>query len=221
MVDFTNAFIQSPSYEPDAYGPATGEGEYAASGIEVMEQPPEVKFRFGTKEHDDLLSKLTLRRNLGHTAVSGRFQGWDDVDNTLKMKIDLSQGARLGDGAYSEQKREMPFERSIVVPMSFAMLQVRLAQEYSIMMGRDPVFPIEGVSPEDVVPAKMMETTIAYDCRESNVPLTFYQWIWDYERYNLGIMFESWEDEWGWVLGQPQVPSMMGMGGPMGGYGSA
>jgi len=73
----------------------------------------------------------------------------------------------------------MPWARSIVVPVSYAILQVFLTQLMAIFTKRDPPLEIHGVGSEDVRPAKLMNAVMAYDQVQTNYILELYTALQD------------------------------------------
>jgi len=204
MLDDTN-ISASPAGGLDT-GPAslfsTFQGEQTSVSVDAT--APEIKYKFGTKDHDELLGRLIARRNLGRKAIQDRSDDWDDIDDLLKMRINLTRGARNGDGSRSSTVKEANEKRSVVVPLMFATLQVRMAQIWGMWTGRDPAAQIEGSEPSDVNTAKLMEAAIAYDFRQMNYPMVAYQAIWDAERYGIAGILDTWEVDTGWITRSPK-----------------
>lgn len=177
--------------------------------IEVKPQRIEDRLKWNgnspSQFHTDLLSKLINRRNMGHEAIKARYERWDDVDDFLRMRLDLDKPARLADGSTDMTKKEYPFERTVVIPISFAMMQTRLVQKMGILLGRNPILQVTGASPDDVLGARLMSSALAFDTRKSNAALAFHQAVWDTERYNLSVLYDTWEVENGIVLRPPPM----------------
>lgn len=180
--------------------------------ITVLDKPIEQMLAFEnspTKEHQELLTKLIKRRDMGYDVVKARYERWDDVDDFLRMRLDLDKHARLSDGTYDTKRKEMPFDRTIVVPISFAMMQTRLVQKMGVILGRNPPLQVTGASPEDVLGARLMSAALGFDSRKSNIPLALHQAVWDTERYNISILYDTWEVENGIILRPPPMYGTM------------
>jgi len=89
------------------------------------------------------------------------------------------------------------------VPMSYAILQVHLTQLLGIFTHRDPPLEIQGIGPEDVRPAKLMNAAISWDQTQTNYTLELYTAIQDAMKYGLGGFHDCWEEEWGWKKSDP------------------
>src|SRR5262245_54737036 len=189
----------------------------ALSGIRIIDQPLEVRLRYNTSFHAEILSKLNARQMLAERNISSRWADWDRVDEHVRLFIDLRRGVKNADGSTNTNKREMPWNRAIVIPMSYAILQTYLTQMMAIFTRRDPIIEVSGVGPEDIRPAKVMQAVLAYDQRQTQFLVQLYSLLQSAVKYGFGKMYDCWEETWGWkftkrpadpfadYLGQPQV----------------
>jgi len=175
--------------------------------IEVKDQSLATRLSINPQsdEHRTLVGRLRSRLDLSRRNMSNRYDSWDTVDENIKGFIDLSRRARLADGSIDPNMLEMPFQRAIVVPMSLAILQTRMTGLMSIFGNRVPMIQIDGRGPEDVKPAKLFEAVIDYDGQQTQAYLAIYGLLQDSEKYGIGIMHDTWEQEPGWVF----KPSML------------
>jgi len=155
--------------------------------------------------HGFVLNKLTARMQLSHDAMSERYQEWDRVDEQVRLYVNLTEGARAGDKTtvYNIDgtiKSEMPFQRSIVIPVSYVILSVRMAQLMNILMGHKPMWPIEGNGPEDVTPSRLMEACLDYDMEQCKALMTLFQFFQDAEKYGMGIIYDTWNEDYGYKM---------------------
>lgn len=161
--------------------------------------PIQDQLRKGTPLHDKVLSRIRRRFDLSRRKIETRYSDWDRVDEFQRLHYDLSRKARKGDKQdTSDGKLEMPFERGVVIPMSKAINDVLVPKMLSLFTHREPPLPIEGSGPEDIRPAKLMETTIAYDCRQMKYVPVLYSLLNDTSRYGMGVLYDTWETEHGW-----------------------
>lgn len=177
--------------------------EDAPPRIEIAESDVATLLQPNGKLHADLVDKIKSRLKMAQDAATMRYATWDEVDEKVRLFMDLSGGAKRGDGTINTDYYEMPFERSIVVPVSYSVLQVRLTQLMAILLEKTPLWCLSGAGPEDVTSAKLMEAVLDYDMRMSASLLSLYQQMQDAEKYGVGIIFDSWEAEHGWQRPQP------------------
>src|SRR5262245_58597581 len=104
--------------------------------------------RYGTDLHTEVLNRVVSRVDLASRHIATRYDEWDRVDEHCRLFLDLSRKARKGDKTEDSKKREMPFDRSIVIPMSLSVLLVRLTQLMAIFTNRTPLIQLEGRGPE-------------------------------------------------------------------------
>ncbi len=157
--------------------------------------------------HSKILGRINARRMLSERAKRNRFEAWSEVDDSLRMFVDLSRKAVRGDGTKDPDKVEMPFQRAIVIPLSFAIHQVRLAQLLGLYLHREPPLQVEGRSPEDISGSKLVEAALAYDTEQSGYPTVMNSFLQDADRYGVGAIYDSWEMEEGLVY-PPRSPML-------------
>lgn len=204
--------LQTPPYVPNP--PETG-GVPALSAIREIDRPIEERLKYGTSFHAEILSRLNSRQLLAENNIKNRWDDWRRVDESTSLYIDLARNARFGDKRSSQNKKEMPWERAIVVPMSYAILQTYLTQMMAIFTRRDPIMEVQGVSEDDIRPAKIMEAVMAYDQQQTNFLVQLFTVCQDAVKYGLGIFYDCWEEEYGWKFTkQPPNPMMDFLGTP-------
>ncbi len=184
--------------------------------VSIIDEPIEKRLAYisgATSLHSKLLSRLIARRRLSERSMSNRYDAWNRVDENCRLFIDLSRSAKKGDGTVDTNKKEIPWARSIVVPMSYAILQVYLTQLMGIYTRRDPPIEIQGAGPDDVRPAKLMNAVIAYDQVQTNYILELYTALQDTLKYGMGGFHDYWEEEFGWIIkrANPLLSSILSM----------
>ena len=178
--------------------------------VEIGREPSvEDKLKYGGQFHADTLARVVARLKMAKDAVQQRYDSWDKVDEQVRLYVDTSRGAERPDGTTMTDTIEFPFERGIVVPVSYAVLTVRLSQLMSILLNRSPLWEVDGRGPEDVNTARLMETAIEYDMQQCMAILTLYTQMQDAEKYGIGIIYDVWETEEGWVSQKPAANFQM------------
>ena len=159
--------------------------------------PIEERLKPSSSLHQDILTKLMTRRDAAEEHLNQRKSQWRDTNNKMRMYIDLSKKAKKGDGSTDTDISEMPFDRSIVIPASYSILRVLLTQLISIFGSREPMIQIRGRAPEDVDPARVLESMLAYDLDEMGAFGSVYAVCQDSLKFGCGIMYDSWSAEYG------------------------
>ena len=139
------------------------------------------KLKPGLELHSQVLQYVRDCFDLSAKTVGQRYEKWRQSENLQYAYVDPNERDSAG-------KKLYPFNRSIVVPYTYAILQTRLTYFFLALASKSPIIPIEGRGPKDIVPAKMMEIVNDYQISETSGPAVFYNWIQDSERYGVGIV---------------------------------
>jgi hypothetical protein len=168
-------------------------------------QPVEAKLNFGGPLHDQVLTYVTNRRKASEAAIGDdKLESWARVDDHWRLHLDTGNPVRRIDGS-QDPTAFWPFEYGTVIPATYVGLQVRLTQELEMFTRRDPIWELRGVGGEDMHPGLVMEAALAHDMRLSRVVMVLWSMLQDAERYGMGIIRDSWEEEQGNVVERPQL----------------
>lgn len=163
----------------------------------VEDAPIEERLKPSSTLHQEILSRLISRRDAADSHMSGRRSDWKEVNNSVRMYVDLRKGAKKGDKTTDPDVYEMPFQRSIVVPASYSILHVIVTQLVSIFGQTEPMIQIRGRGPDNIARAKTMESVLAYDLDEMRAFLPVYSLCQDATKLGCGIIYDSWHTEQG------------------------
>lgn len=163
-------------------------------------QPPslESSLKPGQPLHTKLLSRFKARLELAERNKKPRYDAYDRVDEKRRLYVNLDRPARRGNRTDDATKKENPFERSLVMPVSYAIHQTRLAQMVTAFDFRSPFYQLDGRGIEDIKPAKLMEMKLEYDYQQSDGRLAVYQVLQDADAYGVGILYDYWDEVPGW-----------------------
>ena len=143
--------------------------------------------------HQDLLEELKARRDFSREYSKDRHDDWDRVREHQKMYVNLDRNARAGDRSEIYGEPEMPFQKSVVIPLSKATLDVLLTQVMSIYGSRTPMHQIAADNDGDPLRAKIMEAMVAYDAAQMRAFSVQYAMFNDAFQFGNGYMYDSWE----------------------------
>jgi hypothetical protein len=172
------------------------------------EGPLSERLNYTSPLHKELIAKLIQIRDVAAEPIEDMHEEWNRVDEHMGLHVDLRRSSVKGDGTLDTTRKEIPFEKSLVVPVSFSVEKVIQAQLNSIFTGRDPQFQYDGGGPEDVAGAKLMEVTVGYDLRKSNFGQVSSQAIQNSLRYGLGPVHLYWYEDFGYMQ-KPMVQGPM------------
>jgi hypothetical protein len=174
----------------------------------VPEKPIHERLRYKTKLHKEVIARLMSLRDLGREVIQNKADDWNRIDEHMQVHIDLTRDAIKGDGQIKTTEKEIPFERSLVVPVSFAVEKTLMTQGLSVINSRDPMVQFDGAGPEDVAGAKLLEAVGAYDLRRMRAPLVVSSAFQSALRYGIAPVHSFWNEDMGWVM-KPLVEGPM------------
>lgn len=159
-----------------------------------------IEIRLGDIEgemHQKLLKELRARKDFSLEYCKDRHEDWDRVREHKNMYVNLTRPARAGDRSQIFGEQEMPFERSVVIPLTKATLEVLITQIMSVYGSRNPMSQIQSAPGGNPIRAKLIEAMIAYDNAQSRAFSSMYAMFSDALSYGNGFMYNSWEIEEG------------------------
>lgn len=165
-------------------------GLYISGEVREYKYPNGLNLKPGSKEHQDLLTKLTARIRESSARISEKFPTWKKIDRNLTAYIPLDDAERL----VKERDDRKPV--SIVVPYSFATLETLLTYMASAFLD-GTIFKYEGVGPEDKVGAILLEKIVELQCIKAKAALGLHTAYRDGFSYGIGIAAPMWETRYG------------------------
>lgn len=165
--------------------------------------------------HGKILQRLRARLDLSYRNISQRYDAWDRADEKRRLYVNLARPARKGDHTSDMSKLEMPFNRAIVMPVTYSIHETRKAEMASQFFFRAPFSQFDGRGLEDMKAAKIAEVKIEYDYQQSDGPLAVYSVIQDADAYGIGIIYDHWDEQMGWQTTPPPpmlVQALQGLG---------
>lgn len=164
--------------------------------IEITREQQELRSRLksDTRFHDKIKALAMDRARFSDKHISQRYERWRDAEK--QHLAYLNEGEKDKEG-----KLLQPFDRSIVVPYSYALLQTRLTFFFLAFASNNPIVPVQGVGPKDIAPAKFMELIQSHQMSETQGLAVLYSWLQDAERYGVGFLKNVWHEtaEMRWV----------------------
>lgn len=137
----------------------------------------------GSETHDRLKTYLFQLALNSSNEMSKRHDTWNEINRVMTGHIDLSA---------EEKKVKNADDRdpvAIVVPQQYATMQTLLT--YMLAAFGDKLFRYEGVSPEDVGSAILLEHHINYQAEFMTMLLNFHTMWQDAFKYGFGVMFPA------------------------------
>ncbi len=148
--------------------------------------PRELKLKPGTDLHDKIVKVVLDRARASASVMSKRHSNWKEIDHVLTGYIPLSE--------YEKKVKDNDERRpvSIVFPYSYAIMETLLSYLCAAFF-QDPIFRFEGVGPEDIIGATLMEHVVQLHCMKTKVPLALHTFFRDNLAYGVCGVAPAWE----------------------------
>ena len=147
--------------------------------------PDGLNLRPGSELHERIKSEVLTRARESANVMSSRFSSWNDIDKSLTCYIPTDEAE---DKVKADDIRKPV---SIVFPYTYAIAETLISYLVSAFL-QDPVFRYEGMGPNDVVGAILLEKVIEQQCIKNKVGLGIHTMLYDGIKYGLGIVGPSW-----------------------------
>lgn len=149
-----------------------------------------VDLKPGSAVHEKLKQEIFNAANESYRVMQQRFYSWNQIDQSLTAYISADDAEEK----VQEDDGRKPI--SIVVPYSYATMETILTYLVAAFL-QDPIFRYEGVGPEDVVGAMLLELAVGLQCNRAKVGLQLHTMLRDSLAYGIGVVTPSWFEEYG------------------------
>lgn len=143
---------------------------------------------WNSTQHGKLKELVRSRRQFSQRHIGQRYDRWRDSEKVYRLFVDPD--AKAPDGT-----KKQPWDWSIVVPITYSIMQTELAFDLTLFTQRRPVIQLDGYGPEDVKAAKLMEQLLHHEWVVRRMLLDTYTWLLDRRRYGLGILWNTYVSE--------------------------
>lgn len=168
--------------------------------------PEGLDLRPGSTLHSKIRDEVLERAQASANTMSARHSTWNDIDHTLTAYISTDDKERL------EKDSDSRKPISIVFPYSYTVLETLLSYYVAAFL-QDPIFRYEGVGPNDVVGAILLEKLISLQCTKNKVGLNLHTQARDAFAYGFGVTTPTWVKETGTVTTMLNQGGILGFGG--------
>jgi hypothetical protein len=148
--------------------------------------PHGLNLKPGSDLHDDIVRRILQYARKSAMVIAERHPVWHDMDDKLTGYIVLTKEEEQ---IKREDKRK-PI--SIVFPYTYAILETLMSYMMSAFV-IEPMFRYEGVGPEDVTGAFLLEKLINLQVIRSKVALNLHTMFRDSNAYGIGVVSPQWE----------------------------
>jgi hypothetical protein len=148
--------------------------------------PLSLNLKPGSDLHDDIVKRIMRYARKSAMVISERHPVWHDMDDKLTGYIALS------DEEKKVKKADSRKPISIVFPYTYAILETLMSYMMSAFIV-EPMFRYEGVGPEDIVGAFLLEKLVNLQVIRSKVALNLHTMFRDSNGYGIGVVSPQWE----------------------------
>lgn len=149
--------------------------------------PNKMSLKPGSDLHEHILNSMLQRANAGYGHLSKQFGKWQDVDMVMKVYMPADKTDKTG-------KREKSSEPvPIIYPYSLAIKETILAHLTKTLLV-SPVIRYEGVGPEDVLGAMLLEKVVNHHIDRNKCILNLHTLLDDDLKYGFGAIAPTWND---------------------------
>jgi hypothetical protein len=160
--------------------------------------PNDLDLKPGSELHEDLVTKILERARESSNVMGKRHPSWNNIDRVLTTYSLTDQSEK----DLQEEDSRKPV--TIVFPYSYVIMETMLSYLIAAFF-QDPVFRYEGVSPEDMVGATLMQYTIQQQCNRAKVLLPLHTMFRDSLGYGFGVGAPGWRKEEGFRTRRSQT----------------
>ncbi len=156
--------------------------------------PEDLDLRPGSDLHRRIVNEVLRRAHVSHRVMSNRFDSWNEIDRSLTAYIEPDTGGLGDDHEERDLKKNARTKNrpvSIVFPYSYAILETVLTYLVLAFL-EEPIFRYEGVSPEDVIGAILLEKVVSLHTNKTKVGLALHTMFRDSLAYGIGVGAPGW-----------------------------
>ena len=157
------------------------------------------------KLHKKILGKIMPYAHEAAGNISTRFGSWNEIDRTLTAYIPADDAELKV--MYNDPRKPT----SIVFPNTYAIMETIISYLMDAFY-QDPIFRFEGVGPDDIIGAIMLEKVVDLHCAHYKVALDLHTMIRDSLSYGIGFVAPVWKRDLGFRTVMQETPGIFGIG---------
>uniref|UniRef100_A0A6M3JTD4 Portal protein n=1 Tax=viral metagenome TaxID=1070528 RepID=A0A6M3JTD4_9ZZZZ len=164
--------------------------------------PKGLDLKPGSDLHDAIKNAILRRARASANMMNKRFSSWNEIDHKMTGYISTTQAEE--DIKTADERKPV----SIVFPYSYAIMETILAYMIGAFL-REPILRYEGVGPEDVIGAILLEKVINVQTVKGKMGLALHTFFRDAVNYGMGIVAPKWKEVRGFRTIKKEMPSGM------------
>lgn len=159
--------------------------------------PNDWDLRPGSPMHTKLRDMVYQRANESKTVMSAKYDEWRKIDRVLRAYVSPEWEKRYRQQFERDHPEESLLLPKLIMPVTQANMETLLTYMVAAFI-QDPIFRYDGVGPEDMIGAALMESVIDQQNRRFAAGLRLHTMLRDGFAYGIGPIAVSWKRELGY-----------------------
>lgn len=156
--------------------------------------PNELNLRPNSELHKMILQRILDRAQTSRRVMSRYKDRWRDIDDVLRVYMNPDSS---DDKSKTNRKKSQGKDYAdLIIPESYATMETVLTYYMASFM-QDPMINYEGVSPKDVVGARLMTLLIDHQVKQAKMGLNIHTMLRDDTAYGFGVLAPTWRRYYG------------------------
>ena len=168
----------------DFDGPTLNVGSWQQRDFKY-DYPDGLDLKPGSSQHKTILGRVMRYGIESDRVMSRRHRSWEDIDEKLTAYMPTTEKER----EIKDKDRRKPV--SIVFPYSYAIMETLISYLVAAFFP-EPIFRYEGMGPEDIPGAMLLEKVINLHCNRNKVALNLHTMFRDCSAYGFGVVSPQW-----------------------------
>ncbi len=157
--------------------------------------PRGLDLRPGSELHTKIRDFVVQKAGVSQDTIKARFDMWKKIDHSLTAYVPPD---RFEGDEETEVNRPVNKDlENVVIPTSYATLEVLLSYLTSLFLSTEPYFRFEPVGPEDLIGTILLELAVAQQMRRSKAGLALHTMWRDSLIYSFGAIHIGYRHEYG------------------------
>ena len=147
----------------------------------------------GTAEHAKLHQLILRKLRASENAISPRHESWRRSERTYRLYVNPSELQEPVQSVTDNAELLYTYPTSIVIPLSYAMIQTVVSYWVTLFTGSRPYFRIDPADKDSIGPARAQELLLNYQLDYIGFVPLLYTWLLDSCRYGVGVVKNGWD----------------------------
>ena len=158
------------------------------------EYPEELDLRPSSDLHQHIIDEVSRRAQTSRRVMSRYKERWRDIDDVLRVYMPEDK-ANPSSKTNKKKHRDKDYA-DLIIPESYATMETILTYYMTAFM-QDPMIHYKGVSPKDVLGARLMTHLIDHQVKQAKIGLNLHTMFRDDTAYGFGVIAPVWRRYYG------------------------